>query len=130
MANKYTDILNITANGKNQMGLSNTIKRDYGIPLDFTSVQADFAKAVEYAATSTLAYVGQPISVGDKLYIITEASQGKYPAEVAEGESQLDVFLAEVGSATEGDGSTIDLKDGVLSLHGIDGKTSGTYVPT
>ena len=130
MANKYIDILNITANGKNQMGLSNTIKRDYGIPLDFTSVQADFAAAVNYAATSTLAYVGQPISVGDKLYIITAESQGKYPAEVEEGESQVDVFLAEVGSATEGDGNTIDLKDGVLSLHGIDGKTSGTYVPS
>lgn len=130
MANKYNDILTITANDKNQMGLSNTIKRDYGIPLDFTSVQADFAAAVEYAATSTLAYVGQPISVGDKLYIITAESQGKYPAEVEEGGSQQDVFLAEVGSATEGDGNTIDLKDGVLSLHGIDGKTTGTYVPT
>lgn len=130
MANLYEDILKITANGKNQMGLSNTIKRDYGIPLDFTSVQENYQKAVEYAATSTLAYVGQPISVGDKLYIITETSQGKYPAEVAEGESQLDVFLAEVGSATEGDGKTIKLENGVLSLFGIDDKLNGTYVPT
>lgn len=130
MANKYSDILTLTANGKNQMGLSNTIKRDYGIPLDFSSVQENYAKAVEYAATSTLAYVGQPISVGDKLYIITEASQGKYPLEVAEGETQYDVYLTEVGSATEGDSKTIELKDGILSLYGIDGKDSGTYVPT
>ena len=131
MANKYNDILTITANGKNQMGLSNTIKRDYGIPLDFTSVQADFAAAVEYAATSTLAYVGQPISVGDKLYIITAESQGKYPAEVEEGGSQQDVFLAEVGSATEGDGNTIELDGQTLKLAGLKGlDNSKTYVPS
>lgn len=128
MANNYDKILELA--NANNMGLSNTIKRDFGIPLDYTSVQASYEAALTYAATNTLAYVGQPISVGDKLYIVTAESQGKYPAEVEEGESQIDVFLAEVGSATEGDGSTIDLKDGVLSLHGIDGKTSGTYVPT
>ena len=125
MANNYDKILELA--NANNMGLSNTIKRDFGIPLDFTSVQASYEAALTYAATNTLAYVGQPISVGDKLYIVTAESQGKYPAE---GENQIDVFLAEVGSATEGDGSTIDLKDGVLSLHGIDGKTTGTYVPT
>lgn len=128
MANNYDKILELA--NANNMGLSNTIKRDFGIPLDYTSVQASYEAALTYAATNTLAYVGQPISVGDKLYIVTAESQGKYPAEVEEGGSQIDVFLAEVGSATEGDGSTIDLKDGVLSLHGIDGKTSGTYVPS
>lgn len=128
MANNYDKILELA--NANNMGLSNTIKRDFGIPLDYTSVQASYEAALNYAATSTLAYIGQPISVGDKLYIVTAESQGKYPAEVEEGASQIDVFLAEVGSATEGDGNTIDLKDGVLSLHGIDGKTTGTYVPT
>ena len=128
MANNYDKILELA--NANKMGLSNTIKRDFGIPLDYTSVQASYEAALTYAATNTLAYVGQPISVGDKLYIITAESQGKYPAEVEEGESQIDVFLAEVGSATEGDGTTIDLVDGVLSLHGIDGKLTGTYVPS
>ena len=118
MANKYLDILNITANGKNQIGLSNTIKRDYGIPLDFTSVQESYDAAVAYAATSTLAYVGQPISVGDKLYIITEAANGTHTVGTGESAVSYDVYLAEVGSATEGDGVSIDLVDGVLSLHG------------
>ena len=118
MANKYLDILNITANGKNQMGLSNTIKRDYGIPLDFTSVQESYDAAVAYAATSTLAYVGQPISIGDKLYIITEVANGTHTVGSGENAVSYDVYLAEVGSATEGDGLSIDLVDGILSLHG------------
>lgn len=129
MANNFDKIKELVDAG-NSMGLSNSIKRNYGIPLDYTSVQKDYAAAVEYAATNTLAYIGQPISVGDKLYIVTETSQGKYPAEVEEGQTQYDVFLAEVGSATEGDGTTIDLVDGILSLHGIDGKLTGTYVPS
>lgn len=131
MANKYSDILALTT-GKNTMGLSNSIKRDYGIPLDYTSVQKDYEAAVIYAAENAKAYVGQPISVGDTLYIITEASQGRYPVEVEEGGKQYDVYLKEVGSATEGDGKTITLKDGVLSLYGVDaeGLTNGTYVPS
>ena len=39
------------------MGLSNTIKRDYGIPLDFTSVQESFDKAVEYKLENDLGLV-------------------------------------------------------------------------
>ena len=119
MANKYTDILALVNKG-NQMGLSNTIKRDYGIPLDFTSVQQNYDEAVKYAATSTLAYVGQPIAVGDKLYIITETAATKHT--VGEGESavEYDVFLAEVGSATEGDGASVTLKDGKLSITGFE----------
>lgn len=128
MANNYDKILELA--NANNMGLSNTIKRDFGIPLDYTSVQKDYLEAVKYAATNTLAYIGQPISVGDKLYIVTADAQGKYPAEVGDGETQYDVYLAEVGSATAGDEKTIDLKDGVLTLHGIDGKLTGTYVPS
>ena len=69
MANNYDKILELA--NANNMGLSNTIKRDFGIPLDYTSVQASYEAALTYAATNTLAYVGQPISVGDKLYIVT-----------------------------------------------------------
>ena len=62
-AKNYTEILALV-NAGNQMGLSNTIKRDYGIPLDFTSVQPSYDDAVIYAAENTKAYVGQPLSVG------------------------------------------------------------------
>ena len=62
MANNYSKILELA--NKNNMGLSNTIKRDYGIPLDYSSVQASYDDAVVYAATDTLAYIGQPIAVG------------------------------------------------------------------
>ena len=55
MANNFDKILELV-NAGNNMGLSNTIKRDYGIPLDFTSVQESYDAAVIYAATSTLAY--------------------------------------------------------------------------
>ena len=43
MAKNYTEILALA--NKNNMGLSNTIKRDYGIPLDYSSVQESYEKA-------------------------------------------------------------------------------------
>ena len=90
MANQYNDILALV-NAGNQMGLSNTIKRDYGIPLDFTSVQESYGAAVAYAATSTLAYVGQPIAVGAKLYIVTDTVNGKFTVGEGEGAVEYDV---------------------------------------
>ena len=123
-AKNYTEILALV-NAGNQMGLSNTIKRDYGIPLDFTSVQQSYDDAVIYAAENTKAYVGQPLSVGGKLYIINDvAAETKYVI----GEKEYDNYLVEVGSATEGDGATIDLENGVLTLHGFEGALSG-YLP-
>ena len=74
MANNYTKILELA--NKNNMGLSNTIKRDYGIPLDYSSVQESYEAALTYARTSTLAYIGQPISVGDTLYVVTDEANG------------------------------------------------------
>ena len=123
-AKNYTEILELV-NAGNQMGLSNTIKRDYGIPLDFTSVQASYDDAVVYAATNTKAYVGQPLSVGGKLYIINDvAAEAKHKV----GEVEYDNYLVEVGSATEGDGVTIDLEEGVLTLHGFESALTG-YLP-
>ena len=83
MANNYEKILELA--NKNNMGLSNTIKRDYGIPLDYSSVQESYEAALKYAQTSTLAYIGQPISVGDALYIVTDAEHG-YLKPVGEGD--------------------------------------------
>lgn len=75
--NTYEQIQHVVAQG-NKMGLSNTIMRDYGIPLDHTSVQPSYIEAVKYAATSPLAYVGQLITVGSIVYVLTEESQGKH----------------------------------------------------
>ena len=128
MANNYNQILSLV-NAGNQMGLSNTIKRDYGIPLDFTSVQESYDDAVIYAAKSTLAYVGQTVAVGDKLYIISDvAAEAKYHAEDGQ---DYDNYLAEVGSKTEGDGNTIELDGQTLKLAGLTGlDNSKTYVPS
>lgn len=127
MANKYNDILTLV-NAGNQMGLSNTIKRDYGIPLDFTSIQESYDAAVIYAATSTLAYVGQTVAVGSKLYIISDvAAADKHTV----GTVEYDNYLAEVGSKTEGDGNTIELDGQTLKLAGLTGlDNSKTYVPS
>lgn len=57
MANNYNDIMNLV-NAGNKMGLSNTITRDNGIPLDLSSVQASYNDAVIYAATKAIAYQG------------------------------------------------------------------------
>ena len=130
MANKYNDILTLV-NAGNQMGLSNTIKRDYGIPLDFTSVQESYDAAVIYAATSTLAYVGQTVAVGGKLYIITDVSSGSYTVGEGDSAKTYENFLAEVGSKTEGDGNTIELDGQTLKLAGLTGlDNSKTYVPS
>lgn len=126
MANNFDKILELV-NAGNNMGLSNTIKRDYGIPLDFTSVQESYDAAVIYAATSTLAYVGQTVAVGGKLYIITDTAAGKHTV----GDNEYDNYLAEVGSKTEGDGKTIELDGQTLKLAGLAGLDNNkTYVPS
>lgn len=130
MANNYNDILTLV-NAGNQMGLSNTIKRDYGIPLDFTSVQETYDAAVIYAATSTLAYVGQTVAVGGKLYIISDTANGTHTVGEGEDAKTYDNYLAEVGSKTEGDGNTIELDGQTLKLAGLTGlDNSKTYVPS
>ena len=103
MANNYTKILELA--NKNNMGLSNTIKRDYGIPLDYSSVQESYEAALAYAKTSTLAYIGQPISVGDVLYVVTTAENG---------------YLKQVGTKPAGDNTSIQVsEDGIVSIAGF-----------
>ena len=103
MANNYTKILELA--NKNNMGLSNTIKRDYGIPLDYSSVQESYEAALAYAKTSTLAYIGQPISVGDVLYVVTTAENG---------------YLKQVGTKPVGDNKSIQVsEDGIVSMYGF-----------
>lgn len=125
MANNYTKILELS--DKNNMGLSNTIKRDYGIPLDYSSVQASYDAAIIYAATNTLAYVGQPIAVGDTLYIISDQILGKHT--VGEGEEAItyDIHLKEVGTKPTGDEQSITIgADGRVAIYGFETAANAT----
>ena len=118
MANNYSKILELA--NKNNMGLSNTIKRDYGIPLDYSSVQASYDDAVVYAATDTLAYIGQPIAVGGTLYIVTDEALGKHSVTKGETTTEYDVYIKEVGAKPEGDGKSIVVgADGKVSMYGF-----------
>ena len=119
MANNYEQIKALVDAG-NKMGLSNTITRDNGIPLDYSSVQPSYEEAVVYAATKSIAYHGQPLAVitdtDATLYVITPVSQGKLTV----GETEYDVYLKPVGTKTLGDDASISLsEDGVLSLYGF-----------
>jgi hypothetical protein len=110
MAKNYTEILALA--NKNNMGLSNTIKRDYGIPLDYSSVQESYEKALEYAQSSTLAYIGQPISVGDVLYVVTTPENG---------------YLKQVGVKPVGDNKSIEVsEEGVVSVYGFEAAEGAT----
>lgn len=110
MAKNYTEILALA--DKNNMGLSNTIKRDYGIPLDYSSVQESYEKALEYAQSSTLAYIGQPISVGDVLYVVTTPENG---------------YLKQVGIKPVGDEKSIEVsEEGVVSIYGFEAAEGAT----
>jgi hypothetical protein len=62
MANNYTQIKALVDAG-NKMGLSNTITRDYGMPLDISEIYDSFEAAKKYAGESPVAYVGQIIAV-------------------------------------------------------------------
>lgn len=111
MANTYQDIQALTT-GKNNMGLSNTIKRDYGIPLDYSSIQESYEAALEYAKTSTRAYIGQPIAVGDTLYIVTDEEGG---------------YLKAVGTQPKGDNKSIEVSaDGTVSICGFEAASPAT----
>lgn len=119
MANNYEQILALV-NAGNKMGLSNTITRDNGIPLDLSSIYGSYADAVIYAETKAIAYYGQPIAVvtdtDATLYVITPISQGK---EIIDG-AEHEVYLKPVGTKTLVDNKSIFVdNDGTLSLAGF-----------
>ena len=126
MANNYEQIMALV-NAGNKMGLSNTITRDNGIPLDLSSVYSSYNDAVVYAATKAIAYHGQPIAVITEtdavLYVITPVSQGKETIN----EVEYDVYLKQVGAKTLGDEKSITLsEDGVLSVAGFNTAAGAT----
>ena len=117
MANNYNDILALLkdANGnpKNEMTMTNTMKRANGIPLDFSSVQ-ESVEAAKLYAQGPKAYVGQPISVGDTLYIVTGVAPD---------------YIKAVGTKPSGDGKSIDVSDdGKISIKGFE-TAANAYLP-
>lgn len=115
MANTYEQIMamlkDAQGKAKNMMGLSNTITRDNGIPLDYSSVQKDLATAIEYAKSAT-AYIGQPISVGDTLYVVTDEAGG---------------YLKAVGTKPSGDDKSITVdENGIIAIKGFEAAADAT----
>lgn len=109
MANNFDAIKELT-NGKNTMTLTNSIMRAYGIPLDYSSVQESYEAALEYAQTNAKAYVGQLITVGATLYVVT-------------GEAG-DAALKKIG--TNGDQKSISVDaNGVVSMYGFTAAETG-----
>ena len=104
MATIREDFFTALSNGaKWDVGVS--IARTNPLPLDANSVFKSYADLEAYCA-DVLAYVGQPVAVveesGTTLYVL---DQNKVPQPV--------------GTATEGDGKTIELTDdGILRIYG------------
>lgn len=125
-----------TGTYKNRMGLGNAITRDNGIPLDLSALHATYNDAVVYAATSSIAYVGQPIAAEGVLYLITEESQGKVKISsyrdsitgklVSGEEKEYDVYLKRVGIVPTGDNASVVVSgEGLVKLFAFDGAQAG-----
>ena len=125
-----------TGTYKNRMGLGNAITRDNGIPLDLSALHATYNDAVVYAATSSIAYVDQPIAAEGVLYLITEESQGKVKISsyrdsitgklVSGEEKEYDVYLKRVGIVPTGDNASVVVSgEGLVKLFAFDGAQAG-----
>ena len=144
MANNITNVWKLmgidpatgTGTYKNRMGLGNAITRDNGIPLDLSALHATYNDAVVYAATSSIAYVDQPIAAEGVLYLITEESQGKVKISsyrdsitgklVTGEEKEYDVYLKRVGIVPTGDNASIVVSgEGLIKLFAFDGAQAG-----
>ena len=144
MANNITNVWKLmgidpatgTGTYKNRMGLGNAITRDNGIPLDLSTLHATYNDAVVYAATSSIAYVDQPIAAEGVLYLITEESQGKVKISsyrdsitgklITGEEKEYDVYLKRVGIVPTGDNASIVVSgEGLIKLFAFDGAQAG-----
>ena len=144
MANNITNVWKLmgidpttgTGTYKNRMGLGNAITRDNGIPLDLSTLHATYNDAVVYAATSSIAYVDQPVAAEGVLYLITEESQGKVKISsyrdsitgklVSGEEKEYDVYLKRVGIVPTGDNASIVVSgEGLIKLFAFDGAQTG-----
>ena len=122
----------------------NSFKRQGCFPLEAYSVfynttdkdgkvTTAFENAENYAKTNAIAYVGQTLAVVDATYSETEVDGKKIDTSVVNNVTFYiianktgDNVLQEVGKATNGDGKSITLTDGTLSLTGFDAASVST----
>lgn len=122
----------------------NSFKRQGCFPLEAYSVfynttdkdgkvTTAFENAENYAKTNAIAYVGQTLAVVDATYSETEVDGKKIDTSVVNNVTFYiianktgDNVLQEVGKATNGDGKSITLADGTLSLTGFDAASVST----
>ena len=104
-----------------KMDWGKPFQRTGKLPLDRSSIFSSYADAVKYASgvadsdsrkLAASSYVGQIITVYENSVVTV------YKIEE-------DRSLVEVGRATEGDGKSISLDNGILSLFGFDKATAG-----
>lgn len=97
---------------KGYMTFGKSFSRGGAFPLEAYEIWTDYDALVAYAANTDPAkdpsYIGQKVAYVD----IAHNKVTHYGIEI-------DGTLKEIGAATNGDGFTIDLENGVLSLHGI-----------
>ena len=122
---------------KNRMGLGNAITRDNGIPLDLSTLHNTYEDAVVYAATKGIAYVGQILTAGETVYVLTATSQGKIKIAsyrdsitgklVTGEEKEYDIYLKPVGVIPSGDNKTITVEeDGLISIYNFENAGNDT----
>lgn len=97
---------------KGYMTFGKSFSRGGAFPLEAYEIWTDYDELVAYAANTDPAkdpsYIGQKVA-----YVDLENNK------VTHYGIEIDGTLKEIGAATNGDGFTIDLENGVLSLHGI-----------
>lgn len=124
MAKTYSEVINSAYTVGNIMDWTNALTRLSGVPLDISELYNSYDKAVVYAASNPVAYEGQVITVIENndatVYVITPNSQGAHTIADGDDAGEYQVYLKEVGSATNGDNTSIILKDGVLSIKGFE----------
>jgi hypothetical protein len=130
MAKSYLDIQNSAYTVGNIMDWTNALTRLSGVPVDITSVYGSYKDAVIYAAENAVAYEGQVISVTENgiatIYVVTPENLGTYTVGEGEAAKNYTVHIKEVGTAPVGDEQSIDVTDGVITLHGFEAAANAT----
>jgi hypothetical protein len=102
---------------KGYMTFGKSFSRGGAFPLEAYEIWTDYDALVAYAANTDPAK--DPSYIGQKVAYVDIANN-----KVTHYGIEIDGTLKEIGAATNGDGFTIDLVNGVLSLHGINDATT------
>lgn len=105
----------------------NSFKRQGAFPLEAYSVFYTMEAAEAYATSNPISYVGQTLAVvTSHVEVIEEVETSVVDDVTFYIIADAAGTLQEVGKATNGDGNTITLTDGVLSLNGFDAAPNAT----